>query len=483
MKNLLRILLAPAAMALAFAACNPAEQEKPEAAAPALVSTEPETGAEGLTESSLTVVFTYDQTIKCTLANTEKVTVSGGASKDKVYTAGNKLSVAVSGLERGKTYTVTVPAGCVEGFKENQKAAAQASVSFSMKEGEKEYGRDPQATLSNPKASAGAVKLYEWLLSNYGTKTLSGAMGGTAWETSYTDYIKSQTGTYPAIVGFDYLFNNWPPKAWGGCPDYGDITPVRQAWEAHNIIQIGWHWCVPSAEGTTDINQYSYSTKAFGVKNALTPGTWQNAEMKKQVAQIAGYLKLLKDAGIPVLWRPLHEAAGDYTWGAWFWWGYDGPEYCKKLWQYLYNEFTGTYGLDNLIWVWTVQTSDAGRPASVDKLIEWYPGDAYVDIVGADLYVAKNTTQSNLFKLVNNSVRGRKMVVASEFGNLLDIDGFFAEDAPWGYFLNWCNFEDGKPVLYARNSDGTYTWNNTAADWKAALENSHTVNRDDIPSF
>ena len=184
-----------------------------------------------------------------------------------------------------------------------------------------------------------------------------------------------------------------------------------------------------------------------------------------------------------MLWRPLHEAAGDYTWGAWFWWGYDGPEYCKKLWQYLYNEFTGTYGLDNLIWVWTVQTSDAGRPASVDKLIEWYPGDAYVDIVGADLYVAKNTTQSNLFKLVNNSVRGRKMVVASEFGNLLDIDGFFAEDAPWGYFLNWCNFEDGKPVLYARNSDGTYTWNNTAADWKAALENSHTVNRDDIPSF
>ena len=76
MKNLLRILLAPVAVAVAVAACNPAEQETPEAAAPVLVSTEPETGTEGLTESSLTVVFTYDQTIKCTLANTEKVTVS-----------------------------------------------------------------------------------------------------------------------------------------------------------------------------------------------------------------------------------------------------------------------------------------------------------------------------------------------------------------------------------------------------------------------
>ena len=113
----------------------------------------------------------------------------------------------------------------------------------------------------------------------------------------------------------------------------------------------------------------------------------------------------------------------------------------------------------------------------------WYPGDEYVDIVGADLYVAKNTTQSNVFQLVNDSVKGNKMVVLSEFGNLLDIDGYFSEDAPWGYFMNWCNFENGSPVLWCRNEDGTYSWNNTAADWKAALSNRHTINRKDVPSF
>ena len=72
------------------------------------------------------------------------------------------------------------------------------------------------------------------------------------------------------------------------------------------------------------------------------------------------------------------------------------------------------------------------------------------------------------------------MVVLSEFGNLLDVDKFFAEDAPWGYFMNWCNYEDGKPVLYCKNSDGAYSWNNTASDWKNALANTKVINRKDV---
>lgn len=103
-----------------------------------------------------------------------------------------------------------------------------------------------------------------------------------------------------------------------------------------------------------------------------------------------------------------------------------------------------------------------------------------MDIVGADLYVAKGTSQSAAFKFVNNSVKGKKMVVLSEFGNLLDTDKFFAEDAPWGYFMNWCNYENGKPVLYCKNSDGSYSWNNTASDWKNALANTKVINRKDV---
>lgn len=465
------------------------------AEAPRLVSTSPADGTAHLKGSTLSVVFTMDQNVKVTASGIQQVSVSGNATIASVNAYNKDVTVNVEGLENGGSYTVSIPAGVVQGFKENQESAAAMSVSFSMEyvEPEKHYGLEPSASLSNAKSTAQARKLYSYLLGNYGTRTLSGAMGGTAWETSYTDHIGSLTGIYPAIVGFDYIFNNWADRKseWSGRPDYTDITPVKQAWEAHNIIQIGWHWCVPTTTeeafdtsgGKRYIDTYSYNTKAFGVENALREGTWQNAEMKKQLKQVAGFLALLQQEGIPVLWRPLHEAAGDYTWGAWFWWGYDGADACKRLWQYMYKEFTETYGLNNLIWVWTAQTSDAGKLSSVSNLQAWYPGDEYVDIVGADLYVTKNTTQSAAFQLVNDSVKGGKMVVLSEFGNLLDIDGFFSENAPWGYFMNWCNFENDQPVLWCKNSDGSYSWNNTAEDWKAALSNTHTINRKDVPSL
>ena len=485
-----------ASCAMALASCGGSGPlELPAEPAPKVVSTNPADGASGLKGNTLSVVVTMDQNIKVSAAGTRQVTVSGNASVASVNAYGKEVTIKLEGLENGGSYTVTVPAGVIEGFKENQEAAAAVSVRFSMEyvEPEKHYGRTPSSSLSDPSSTAPARKLYAWLLDQYGTKTLSGAMGGTAWETSYTDNLSSLTGIYPAIVGFDYLFNNWQDRKseWPGRPDYTDITPVKLAWDAHNIIQIGWHWCVPqttedafdTSSGKRYIDSYSYNTRAFGVANALKEGTWQNTEMKKQIRQIAGFLSLLQDAGIPVLWRPLHEAAGDYTWGAWFWWGYDGADACKQLWRYLYRELTETYGLHNLIWVWTVQTSDAGKLASVDKLQAWYPGDDCVDIVGADLYVAKNTTQSATFQLVNDSVKGCKMVVLSEFGNLLDIDGFYAEDAPWGYFMNWCNYDGGSPVLWCKNSDGTYSWNNTEADWKSALSNTHTINRKDVPSL
>ena len=48
----------------------------------------------------------------------------------------------------------------------------------------------------------------------------------------------------------------------------------------------------------------------------------------------------LRDADIPMLWKPLHEASS-----GWFWWGAKGAEAYKQLWYYLYNQFTYVYSL------------------------------------------------------------------------------------------------------------------------------------------
>ena len=457
--------------------------------APALVSVEPEDGTAGLTGTSLSVMFVYDQNIKLPSAEQGKVSITGGGTVTKVNAYAQAVTVQVDGLEQGKTYTVSIPSGIVTGFKENQPGAAAASVRFTMKE-EISYARDPQKTLSDSHATRRAVALYQFLLSQYGTKTLSGVMAcSNGWDNTFTDMLGPVAGAYPAISGYDYLFLNWPPKAWNGCPDYGDITPVREAWEAGSLIQVCWHWSVPKSQAAyeaRDPNQYAFyvsDNKAFRPKDALVAGTWQHACIDGQIEKLAGYLKLLADADIPVIFRPLHEAAGDYTWGAWFWWGVDGADPCKQLWKYLSAKLTGTYALHNLIWVWTVQTSDAGQLADVEKLEAWYPGDDCVDLVGADLYVAKGTTQSAVFKRVNDSVKGRKMVALSEFGNLLDIDGYFREDAPWLYFLAWNDYENGVPVLYSKDATGNYNWNNSAADWKNALGNAHVLNRGSVTQW
>ena len=161
----------------------------------------------------------------------------------------------------------------------------------------------------------------------------------------------------------------------------------------------------------------------------------------------------------------------------------NGAEPCKQLWKYLYDKLTNTYKLNNLVWVWTVQTSDAGKLAAVEKRGEGYPVGDCGDIVGSDLYVEKNTTQSAVFKRVNDSVKGKKMVALCEIGILFNMDACYEEGAPWLYFLTWNDAENGSPVFYSKNSDGSYNWNNTVADWKSALSNTYVLNRGDVTNW
>ncbi len=458
-----------------LAACRKENPEQPQkAAAPVLLSSIPADGATAVSRKDLEIVLHFDQSVFCPVAKRSKISVQPQVEITKITQSGADLRIALAELDYLTSYTLTLPEGCISGYKDN--IAPQLSLSFTTEE-QVIVEKDVDSKLSNPNASANAKKLYERLLGIYGEHSLSGAMGGTAWETSFTDYIQKQTGIYPAIVGFDYLFNNWPAKAWDACPDYEDISIIRNVWKAGCVIQIGWHWNMPRSEGESNPSNFSFYNHPVQAKRVATEGTWENAEMKRQVAQIAGFLQLLQKEDIPVLWRPLHEAAGDYTWGAWFWWGNGGSEPCKAIWRYMYDVFTKEYGLNNLIWVWTSQCSNAGALADVSLLKDWYPGHDCVDIVGADLYLPKGSTSSQYFNLVNESVEGRKMVALSEFGNLPNLDENKENDALWLYYLNWSSFENGKPVFYSKNADGSYGWNNTAQEWKAVLSSELTFNR------
>ena len=124
-------------LALLAVSCGGTGNQEPtpeEVPGPALVSTDPADGATGLTGASLSIRFTFDQTIACTADGIEKITVDGGAFKSGVTPSGSVLTVTVAGLSPGKSYTVNLPAGTVKGYKQNQKGSAAITFRFSMKE-------------------------------------------------------------------------------------------------------------------------------------------------------------------------------------------------------------------------------------------------------------------------------------------------------------------------------------------------------------
>lgn len=127
MKRLFGILLACSLLAVS---CE-TTPEPVSSPAPVLVSTSPEDGISGLDETSLTVVFTFDQNIKCSASAQSRISIDGGARVDNVDAYGTDLTVSVSGLAEGSSYVLSLPQGTVEGFRHDQEGSAAISFRFS----------------------------------------------------------------------------------------------------------------------------------------------------------------------------------------------------------------------------------------------------------------------------------------------------------------------------------------------------------------
>ena len=119
---------------LLVAACkDPVEPQPAEADAPRIVSTSPEDGVTGLTSSSLSVVFIFDQNIKCPAQTQGEISVDGGAWIDGITAYAKQLTVNIGGLSRGKTYTLSLPEGTIQGYRTNQKGCAAIQFHFTTK--------------------------------------------------------------------------------------------------------------------------------------------------------------------------------------------------------------------------------------------------------------------------------------------------------------------------------------------------------------
>ena len=448
-------------------------------------------GSQGLTGGELTVKMTFDQNIKCPSDKQALITIDGEASVDNVNAYMTDLTIKVSGLEGGGSYVLTVPAGTVQGYRPNQEGSEEVKLTFSMKE-IIDYVLEPEVVLVNPKASKEARNVYNFLLEQSGKKTLSGVQSSHSHKNDFIDAVYKHTGKHPALAGYDFLFLQFSPTPdnWSWVQNYNDISAPKEQWAANGLVNYMWHWNVPNSKADWDngVNNYNFNGYAFycdqtsfDIREALKEGTWQHDFIMKDIEEVAGYLQLLENENIPVIWRPLHEAAGNYNLygpnGAWFWWGRHGAEPCKQLWRLLYDQLVNVYGLDNLIWVWTVDV----RKGAEDQYLDWYPGDEYVDILGVDIYETNTEAKTRQYQAMVDMAKGKKLVTVSECGNIPDPAKCMDAGNKWSWFMVWCN-SDSNGNIVLTPSDGNFNLN-TGEYWKQVMSSPYVLTRESMPSL
>ena len=311
--------------------------------------------------------------------------------------------------------------------------------------------------LITPQPIAATVKLYQFLLDNFQHKIISGVMTLKSLSTTTgqgqneISWLYEKTGKKPALLGLDFMDHS------------GAIQPERInnpniikdaiTWKNNNgIIALCWHWRDPS-HTTSD---FYTRRSSFDPRKIFEPQSAEYAAIMRDMDIIAVYLKELQDNNVAVLWRPLHEASG-----GWFWWGSQGPEACKKIWQIMFDKFSKEHGLKNLIWVWTSEASN--------NAIKWYPGDEYVDIIGVDIYDEGNHgSQMLAFEFLKRIFNGKKLLALSECGSIPSIASMKKDKAIWSFYMPWY----GEMTKNAK-------WN-TENDWITSLSDPDVITLEDM---
>lgn len=300
-------------------------------------------------------------------------------------------------------------------------------------------------SLVTPEPSDEAKRLYQFLYDHYGKKIISGVM-----DMPDATWLKTNTGKYPALLGLDFM------QTGRGYTWYNDDTPYSQAaawYNKNGIPALCWHWRDPSRK----TEAFYTKDTPFDISKIMDETSEEYKAMIRDIDYTAGLLKKFRDNKIPILWRPLHEAAG-----GWFWWGAKGAAPCKKLWQVMFDRMVNYHHLNNLIWVWTREPNDDA----------WYPGDEYVDIVGRDIYkTGDHGSQVLEFNDMNNRYGGKKMVTISECGSMPDADNLVKDGAGWSYYMVW--YGD-----FVKNAT-----NNSLDLWKKLFASDYVITLDEMPNL
>lgn len=184
--------------------------------------------------------------------------------------------------------------------------------------------------------------------------------------------VKSVCGDYPAVVGWDIgklelgVTLNIDSVEFGKIKEYIQLTD-----EMGGVSTISW----------TASNPVKNNAEENVVSAILTKSQYKEIYLS-YLNQLSVFFLELKDKEgklIPVIFRPFYNPNIPEHW-----WSINecSPEEYKKLWAMTANYLRKEKGVENLLFAFSVY-----NPLSADEIMNLYPGDEYVDVIGSNLYL------------------------------------------------------------------------------------------------
>jgi hypothetical protein len=151
-----------------------------------------------------------------------------------------------------------------------------------------------------------------------------------------------------------------------------------------------------------------------------------------------------------VLFRPCSEMTGN-----WFWFGHRTIEEYSELWKYLFNYLTYNKGLNHLLWVYESAQSEHSyknptgnfKPVPADY---YYPGDAYVDVMGHNMYDDDWVLPHDLDRLFRQYPKiyampqaGPSQTAGATIDNLTCLDRIEKVFPRISFYIPWNSFPSG----------------------------------------
>jgi mannan endo-1,4-beta-mannosidase len=268
---------------------------------------------------------------------------------------------------------------------------------------------------ADPQATADAKKLLAWLTALPQRDVKRVVSGQQITADAQQDYdrlftgLQNKTGHKPALIGvsFDGYWNK-------------RIAPVLvEHWKAGGMVALDLHRPNPFLP---NVDPESYridpSITKPDLRTLLADAKPNPARTRwrADLQQLGDVIQQLSEAGVTVIFRPLHEANG-----LWFWWGIDEKTETSasaELYRDIYAYITETRKLHNVLWGYS-----PGKAWNASRM-KFYPGDDVIDIMGPTIYenLIRFGLEGQSDDISDMTAAGRPMALL-ELGSVEPYDG------------------------------------------------------------